>query len=269
MGYSVHAGNGHDSQAFPKLFAQIKDFQPTYLIADSGYKTPAIARFLLQENITSVFPNTRPRGKKGKLRPKDFIYDDYYDVYLCPENQILTYRTTIRDGYRDYKSDPKICVTCPLLSLCTESRDQQKVVTRHVWKDALEVCEDIWHKRGMKERYQKRKETIERLFGTAKEYHNLRHTRQIGKAKMQDKLGLALACLNLKKYTKIMARKAFLFCSNGLLSHIFTILENEKRQTRTKSRVCLRSGLDFKDFCRIGVSIRIRVQTDYLDAIMW
>ena len=89
----------------------------------------------------------------------------------------------------------------------------------------------------MKERDQKRKETIERLFGTAKEYHNLRYTRQIGKSKMQDKIGLALACLNLKKYTKIMARKAFLFGSNEPLSHIFTSLENDKRQTRTKSRV--------------------------------
>lgn len=253
LSYSVHAGNVHDSQAFSKLFAQIKDFQPTYLIADSGYKTPATARFLLQEDITPVFPYTRPRGKKGKLRPKDFIYDDYYDVYLCPENQILTYRTTTRDGYRDYKSDPKICATCPLLSLCTERRDQQKVVTRHVWKDALEVCEDIRHQRGMKEREQKRKETIERLFGTAKEYHNLRYTRQIGKSKMQDKLGLALACINLKKYTKIMSRKAFLFGSNEPLSHIFTSLENDKRQTRTKSRVSLRSGLDFKPFLNFWV----------------
>ena len=42
---------------------------------------------------------------------------------------------------------------------------------RHIWKDALEVCEDIRHQSGMKERYQHRKETIERLFGTAKEYH--------------------------------------------------------------------------------------------------
>ncbi|MDG4529724.1 transposase, partial [Streptococcus suis] len=49
-----------------------------------------------------------------------------------------------------------------------------------------------------KELYQHRKETIERLFGTAKEYHNLRYTREKGKSKMEDKIGLTLACLNLK-----------------------------------------------------------------------
>ncbi|CAD0177861.1 transposase [Streptococcus thermophilus] len=61
-----------------------------------------------------------------------------------------------------------------MLAICTESRQNQKVVVRHIWKDALEVCEDIRHQSGMKERYQHRKETIEWLFGTSKEYHNLR-----------------------------------------------------------------------------------------------
>ena len=97
---------------------------------------------------------------------------------------MLTYRTTTREGYREYKSNPKICKTCPLLAICTESRQNQKVVVRHIWKDALEVCEDIRHQSGMKERYQHRKETIERLFGTAKEYHNLRYTRE--KRKVQN-----------------------------------------------------------------------------------
>ncbi len=55
---------------------------------DAGYKTPSIAKFLLDQNITPVFPYTRPRGKKGKLSPKEFIYEEYYDCYLCPENQL-------------------------------------------------------------------------------------------------------------------------------------------------------------------------------------
>ncbi|PNY22769.1 hypothetical protein ASN88_00230 [Streptococcus parauberis] len=64
----------------------------------------------------------------------------------------------------------------------------------------MEICEDIRYQRGMRERYQHRKETIERLFGTAKDYHNLRYTREIGKSKMEDKVGLILACLNLKNW---------------------------------------------------------------------
>ena len=49
-----------------------------------------------------------------------------------------------------------------------------------------------------------RKETIERIFGTAKEYHGFRYTQYIGKARMNMKAGLTFACMNLKKLAKIM-----------------------------------------------------------------
>ncbi|MEW4353488.1 IS1182 family transposase [Streptococcus pneumoniae] len=211
LGYSVHAGNVHDSQAFPVLFETIKELNPSHIILDAGYKTPAIAKFLLDQSITPVLPYTRPKGDKTKLRPKDFVYDEYYDCYLCPKDQVLSYSTTNRDGYREYRSQAQICCSCPLLGQCTSSKNHQRLITRHIWKDYLETCEVIRHQIGMKELYQGRKETIERLFGTAKEYHNLRYTRQKGKAKMEAMLGLTLACLNLKKYVKIMAGKAFLF----------------------------------------------------------
>lgn len=48
LAYTVEAGNVHDSQAFPALFAKQEPFSPQFLIADAGYKTPAIADFLLQ-----------------------------------------------------------------------------------------------------------------------------------------------------------------------------------------------------------------------------
>ncbi len=130
-----------------------------------------------------------------QLRPKDFVYDEHFDCYICPENQVLRYSTTNREGRREYKSQPTICASCPLLSVCTESKNQQKVLSRHICQDYVDSCEEIRHQRGMKELYQRRKETIERLFGTAKEYHNFRYTRERGKSKMEDKVGLTLACL--------------------------------------------------------------------------
>ena len=239
MAYTVEAGNIHDSQAFPALFAKLEPFSPEFIIADSGYKTPSIAKFLLEKGITPVFPYTRPRGKRGFLRPRDFVYDEHFDCYLCPENQVLTYRTTTREGYREYKSNPEICKTCPLLAICTESRQHQKVVVRHIWKDALEVCEDIRHQSGMKERYQHRKETIERLFGTAKEYHNLRYTREKGKSKMEDKVGLTLACLNIKKLVKMMVGKTRYFIQipqyYWIMGELSVNIKKDKHQKRCLS----------------------------------
>ena len=71
----------------------------------------------------------------------------------------------------------------------------------------MEICEDIRQTLGMKELYAQRKETIERLFGTAKENHGFRYTQMYGKARMEMKVGLTFACMNLKKLAKIKAKR--------------------------------------------------------------
>ncbi len=55
----------------------------------------------------------RPQTMKGGHEWWKYVYDEYYDCVLCPEYQPLTYSTTNRDGYREYKSDPNICAGCP------------------------------------------------------------------------------------------------------------------------------------------------------------
>ena len=144
--------------------------------------------------------------KDGFFKKYEYVYDEYYDCYICPNNQVLTYRTTNRDGYREYKSCGAVCGECPYLSQCTESRDHVKTVTRHIWEAYMEICEDIRQTLGMKDLYAQRKETIERLFGTAKENHGFRYTQMYGKARMEMKVGLTFACMNLKKLAKIKAR---------------------------------------------------------------
>ena len=173
------------------------------LVADAGYKTPAIAKLLIDDGVSPLFPYKRPMTKEGFFKKYEYVYDEYYDCFICPNNQILNYSTTNRDGYREYKSCRNICKDCPYLSKCTGSKEHVKVVTRHIWEPYLEICEDIRHTIGMKELYSKRKETIERLFGTAKEIHGFRYTQMYGKARMQMKTALTFACMNLKKLAKM------------------------------------------------------------------
>jgi len=79
---------------------------------DAGYKIPAIARTLTEAGKVPVMPYKRSMTKKGYFRKNDYVYDEYFDCYLCPNNQILKYSTTNRDGYREYKSDGKKCKDC-------------------------------------------------------------------------------------------------------------------------------------------------------------
>lgn len=205
LGYTVHPGNEHDSRTFKALYDKIKDYKPGMIVADAGYRTPAIAHKLIEDGIKPLFPYKRPMTKDGYFRKYEYVYDEYYDCYICPESHILKYSTTNRDGYKEYKSCGGHCAGCASLKKCTQSRDHVKVVTRHVWEEYIEKVEDIRHTLGNKQIYDLRKETIERIFGTAKEQHGFRYTQYIGKARMEMKAGLTFACMNLKKLAKMVS----------------------------------------------------------------
>lgn len=208
LGYEAFPGNLHDSTTFTPFYQnEIKNLQPEKIVMDAGYKTPAIARMLIEDGILPVLPYTAPKRKpelENPLYKRDFVYDEYYDCYICPQEEVLKYSTTDRNGYKLYKSDPKKCEHCPYLQRCTESKNHQKVVSRHIWQDYLDVSEEYRYTQKGKEEYKRRKETIERQFGSAKEFHGFRYTNMKGIQKMKMKAALTFACLNMKKLAKML-----------------------------------------------------------------
>lgn len=197
--YTVNPGNLHDSRTFKGLFDKIKNIGIETLVVDAGYKNPAIAKLCYDNNIQPLFPYKRPMTKDGFFKKYDYVYDEYNDCYICPNNQVLNYSTTNREGYREYKSCGSTCADCPYLAQCTNSKNHVKVVTQHIWDEYMERAEELRCTLGMKDLYSHRKETIERIFGTAKENHGFRYTQMYGKARMEMKAGLTFACMNLKK----------------------------------------------------------------------
>lgn len=203
LDFDVNPGNEHDSRTFKGLYDKLENIGMEKCVVDAGYKTPAIAKLLLDNGVKPVFPYKSPMTKEGFFKKYEYVYDEYNDCYICPNNQVLSYSTTNRDGYKEYKSCGHICEKCEFLSQCTASKNHVKVVNRHVWEEYMEACEDIRHTEGMKDLYSRRKETIERIFGTAKENHGFRYTQMYGKARMVMKVALTFACMNLKKLAKI------------------------------------------------------------------
>ena len=81
----------------------------------------------------------------------------------------------------------------------TQSKNCQKVITRHIWQDYLDISEEYRYKNSGKKEYSQRKETIERIFGSAKEFHGFRYTNMRDLLKMEMKAALTFACMNIKK----------------------------------------------------------------------
>ena len=113
--------------------------------------------------------------------------------------QIIKYSTTNRDGYREYKSNVFDCKNCMYVKKCTNSKFNQKILTRHIWQDYIEEANHLRYKTEVKKIYQKRKETIERVFADAKENHGMRFTRLKGLVKNQYESLIIFSCHNLKK----------------------------------------------------------------------
>lgn len=229
LGAEVSPGNIHDSVMFDSIYNQVKErFEEiSAVVVDAGYKTPYICKQIIDDLKQPIMPYKRPMGKKGNFKPYEFVYDEYYNCVICPNNEVLKYSTTNRDGYKEFKSNPKICKNCPYLEQCTQSSAHTKIVTRHVWADYIEIAEDIRHTPEGKELYSQRGQTIERVFADAKEKHFMRYTQLRGLAKLKMQVMLTFACMNLKKLAKWKRLNPDFYC---FLSKIynFALLIKEK-----------------------------------------
>ena len=197
----VTPGNVHDSVAFDTVFERLVEHYPEVQViaADAGYKTPWICKQVFDSGRIPSLPYKRPMTKKGNLPWYEYVYDEYYDCVLCPQNQILSYSTTNRDGNREYKSKSYICKNCPVRERCTENQQCTKTVTRHVWHDYIERAEDVRHSDIGKKTYALRSQTIERVFADAKEKHAMRYTPYRGLPAVTAWVKLKFAAMNLKK----------------------------------------------------------------------
>ncbi|MBQ6530049.1 MAG: IS1182 family transposase [Clostridia bacterium] len=200
----VTPGNVHDSVAFDDVYDKLVESFPEIetIVADSAYKTPHICKKIFEDGRVISTAYKRPATKKGGHEWWKYVYDEYYDCIICPEYQILEYRTTNRDGYREYKSKAEICKNCPTRHLCTESKECVKTVTKHIWSEYIELAEDIRHTPEYAELYRLRKEKIERVFADAKEKHGMRYTPYTGLEQVTNWVRLKFAAMNLKKLAK-------------------------------------------------------------------
>jgi len=227
LGFEVTSGNVHDSIGFYDVYNKVYSKFGDKIIAvavDAGYKNPYIAKTILDSGVLPSMPYKRPMTKECFFKKYEYVYDQFYDCYICPNNKILKYSTTNRDGYKEYKSNHHDCESCAFTNKCTNSKNKQKLITRHIWENYLEEAEHLRHERYVNSVYKRRKETIERIFADAKEKHGMRFTHLRSLAKIKMAVTLTFACMNLKKLAnRLWKRRRYLLVlyKISLKSHIY------------------------------------------------
>ena len=207
LAHETVPGNVHDSVSFDKVREKVMDKfsdKITFEVLDAGFKTPAICRTIIEDNKIplmpyTLMPYTRPKGSKEVINKKEFIYDNERDIYICPNNEILTYKTVTKEDLKIYKSNPAKCINCPFKEKCTRSKTNQKSISRHVWEEYVEMANELRYTQTWKDIYPLRKETVERTFADCKENMCLRFTRVRGLEKNRSNALMIFTCHNLKK----------------------------------------------------------------------
>ena len=209
----IEPANINDVTLLPAILKEIENrlgYLPDYMGLDAGYHSAATAHLQEKNKIQGVIGyrrHTHAQEHYGKYR---FHYDFEHDVYICPEKQYLYWRTTTREGYRQYFSDSKLCRNCPRRQECFSARASRRIVERHVWQDSLDDIILFTKTHNGKWIYNWRKQTIERSFAEAKENHGLRYARMLGIQNMREQCLLTAAVQNMKRLVKALFLCSFL-----------------------------------------------------------
>lgn len=198
----ITPGNVSDSEPYLERLKVQKGkfgFNVEAAALDSGYFTGYICKKLKEQKIFMVMGYRRFGAQKRVMPKRKFKYIPEKDVYVCPMGILLPYSTTDRKGNRQYKSNPKDCVHCPLLSNCTTSKNKQRLITQHIWEKYKEHARSNKRAPEGKLLYRMRSHTIERSFADAKELHGFRYARYRGKESVQVQAFMTATCQNMKK----------------------------------------------------------------------
>lgn len=246
LGQVLKPSNMHDTQVFKEIFNEVNNRYKGFIEAtglDAGYKTGPIIKAIADEKILPLMPYKRTRANKGDFGNHKFLYDQETDSYTCPNYEILTYKTTNRQGYKEYKCDQCICQTCPFKRKCISSKSKQRVLRISVFKDYIRYSEEIRKSDYGKEKYALRKQTIERCFGDFKERHYGRFTYYRGLKKVSDHVSLSFACMNVKKMALRLSERALISSVHVCLSLDMT--KNIIKWIKKKPLLNLKLNLSF------------------------
>lgn len=206
----VTPGNVNDVDPYiDRLKIQIEKFgfKVEAVGLDAGYNTNNICRELAQMGIMGGIAYRRGCHAKGKYGKYKFQYIPEWNVYICPDRCYLEYRTTDRNGYREYRAKENRCSNCSRKLECLTEKQRFKAIRRHVWEDYRDMVTAFLRTDSGKKIYARRKETIERSFADSKELHGLRYCRMRGLKRASEQCLLTAAVQNMKKIALVLHRE--------------------------------------------------------------
>ena len=150
---------------------------PQIAVGETRYGTVANIVGLEQDRIRAYLP-TADMTLRSPYFPLDaFRYVADRDVYLCPREQELSFRThNYGMEYFVYRASPGVCDACPVRTRCTDSKTGRSL-HRSFFQAYLDRAASYRQTEAYKKALRKRQVWVEPLFGEGKQWHGMRRFR--------------------------------------------------------------------------------------------
>jgi transposase len=173
---------------------------PERLAADTAYGSAANLGWLVNDKkITPHIPVIdKSKRNDGTLSRADFTFDTERDVYVCPQDKLLTTTGRVhRERTLLYRASKLACVPCLLKPRCCPTTPQRKI-PRDIDEDARDFVRSLAGTPAF-ERSRHERKRIEMLFAHLKRILKLGRLRLRGPRGAQDEFLLAATAQNLRK----------------------------------------------------------------------
>ena len=183
------------------------------VIADKGYFSGQDIKNTQDAGMTPLVPKGDTSGseKKGIFNRSKFTYDKEKDVFICPNNKVLTPGKTMTkngDIYQiNYRARLKTCRACSLRSKCTKGANPRKL-TRWEHQDCIDSMDKLMKKRP--DLMLIRKQTVEHPFGTIKCWMGMTHLLTRRFKNVRTEMNLHVLAYNFKRMLSIMGNQGLI-----------------------------------------------------------
>ena len=213
--------NPTDHYQIPALMNQILtnlNSKPSKISADTIYLTLANLNYLDNLDISALIPTSQQNRKNSNNLPENlfaidyFVFDEYKNVFICPENQELTldgaYTAPQEKGggnkvklvYSNYEA----CKKCKYKEKCYKKN--HRTITRYVHEVTYKTERLMSSEEGIKE-YKLRSKTVEAHNGTFKRIYHYDGIPITGLKRVQNLMFTIVASYNLIRLFNLIKEK--------------------------------------------------------------
>ena len=174
--------------------------------ADKGYYDSVDIASCEQNRTTTYIPpiEASEHAPDRNYDRRNFDYDAGKDCYTCPEGRQLSYNPAKQAKESRLYENPKACKSCANREKCTKANKRR--IYRLKNQDVLDRNNARMKTEEGKEKYQKRSQTIEHIFGTIKAVWGYRQFLCRTQERTSAEQSFAFLAYNLRRMVNIFAK---------------------------------------------------------------